>query len=290
MKSEQQNIQESNLLADQIENFLIKTKKVLPQIISVVVLILVALLGYGVYQSIRNAQSAQGWTALYFSDTDATDLESIADDFGATPAGLWARQSAGDAHLAKALESVFSNRDVADQHYKNAVAEYEKVIGKGNDSLLLARTHFGLAQAHEGLANRDEAIENYRKISSLTGVDATFQAEATKRADWLESKDGETFLTWFKENRQAAPAIAPPTGDRPAIPSQPTIDFPPLPGTSGLPGTPQEAPASESKPSTEQPAAQPTTPEPSPGEPSSKPTSEIPASGEAAPKSETPKE
>lgn len=150
MKSEQQNIQESNLLADQIENFLIKTKKVLPQIISVVVLALVSLLGYGIYQSVRNGQSAEGWTALYFSDTDASDLESIADDFASTPAGLWARQAAGDAHLAKALESVFTNRDVADQHYKNAVAEYEKVIGKGSDPLLLARTHFGLCKPTKG--------------------------------------------------------------------------------------------------------------------------------------------
>lgn len=264
MKSEQQNIQESNLLADQIESFLIKTKKVLPQIISIVVLVLVGLLGYGIYQSVRNAQSAEGWTALYFSDTDASDLESIADDFGNTPAGLWARQSAGDAHLAKALASVFTDRGVADQFYEKAVAEYEKVIGKGSDALLLARTHFGMAQAYEGLANRDEAIANYRKIASLAGVDPAFQSEATKRADWLESKDGETFLTWFKENRQAAPAVAPPTGDRPAIPSQPTLDLQPLQGTQGTPETPvtPDATPSGETPSQANPAPAPETPAP----------------------------
>ncbi|XZE35130.1 hypothetical protein SH501x_000615 [Pirellulaceae bacterium SH501] len=290
MKSEQQNIQESNLLADQIENFLIKTKKVLPQIISVVVLALVGLLGFGIYQSIRNSQSAEGWTALYFSDTDASDLESIADDFGTTPAGLWARQSAGDAHLAKALESVFTNRDVADQHYKNAVAEYAKVIDKGSDPLLLARTHFGMAQAHEGLANRDEAISSYRKIASLAVADPTFQAEATKRADWLESKDGESFLTWFKENRQSAPAIAPPTSDRPAIPGQPTLDFQPQTGNPGLPNASSEATNPEAKPAGDKPADPATTEAPAAAENSSAPAVETPPQGDSSPKSEAPKD
>ena len=285
MKSEQQNIQESNLLADQIENFLIKTKKVLPQIIAVVVLALVALLAYGVYQSIRNGQSAEGWTALYFSDTDASDLESIADDFASTPAGHWARQAAGDAHLAKALESVFTNRDVADQHYKNAVAEYEKVIDKGSDPLLLARTHFGLAQAYEGLANRDDAISHYRKISGLTGVDDAFQAEATKRADWLESKEGETFIAWFKEIRHATPAIAPPSGQLPAIPNQPTLDLPPLPNTPAATApTNPETPTSAETPATSE--ASKGTGEQKPAEPTTPPEgakSEEPASSDVAP-------
>jgi hypothetical protein len=121
-----------------------------------------------------------------------------------------------------------------------------------------------MAQAYEGLANRDEAIANYRKIASLAGVDPAFQSEATKRADWLESKDGETFLTWFKENRQAAPAVAPPTGDRPAIPSQPTLDLQPLQGTQGTPETPvtpDAAPSGET-PSQANPAPAPETPAP----------------------------
>jgi len=76
MKSELKEIQESNLLADKIEGFLIKVKQKLPLIIGVVVVGTVLLLASGIYKTWSDSISAKGWSALYFSDTEASDFRS----------------------------------------------------------------------------------------------------------------------------------------------------------------------------------------------------------------------
>ncbi len=244
MKSERPHIQESNLLADKIEGFVVKIRERMSLIIAGLVLGVVALIGYGIYQNVSHAQTSRGWAALYFSDTDTADLESVANDFANSPAGHWARQAAGDAHLAKGIENVFVNRDIADQHYQNAIAEYEKITTKAREDFLLSRAYFGLAQAYEGLGKREEAIESYRKIAGLRLIDPGFVNIASNRADWLESKEGEEFVAWFTANRQAAPAIVPPMGDRPPLPDAPTIEFSePAPATEEAPK--EEAPSEE---------------------------------------------
>jgi len=246
MKSERQQIQESNLLADKIEAFLVKTRNSLPKIIAVVAVSLVALLVYGIYRSVQQSGSAKAWTAFYFSDSDATELESVADDFSKTSAGLWARQQAGDAHLAKALETVFTNRGVADQHYKNAIEDYKKVVDSADEGFLLARSYYGLAQAQEGLGERDEAISSYRKVGAQSNIDPEFKDEAAKRAFWLESKDGEAFFAWYNTNRASAPPIAPSDTSKPSLPGSPTIDF-----SSANPVIPPSAPVQVSPPADE---------------------------------------
>jgi tetratricopeptide (TPR) repeat protein len=240
MKSELKEIQESNLLADKIEGFLIKVKQKLPLIIGVVAVGAILLLASGIYKTWSDSISAKGWSALYFGDTEASDLESIAEDFPNTPAGLWARMAAGDSHLAQGVQSVNTNRDVADKHYEKAVAEYEKVVTSATEGFLLARSNFGLAQAYEGLGKKEEAAASYRKITKLTNVDAEFQAEASKRATWLDSSDAEDFFDWFKTNRTTAPAIPPMSGGIPSVPGAPVFDFPGPPST---PTTPESAPS-----------------------------------------------
>jgi tetratricopeptide (TPR) repeat protein len=242
MKSELKEIQESNLLADKIEGFLVKVKQKLPLIIGVVVVGTVLLLVSGIYKTWSDSFSAKGWSALYFSDTEASDLESIAEDFPNTPAGLWARMAAGDSHLAQGVQSVNTNRDIADKHYNDAAKEYERVVSAATDGFLLARSNFGLAQAYEGLGKKEEAASSYRKITKLTNVDAEFQAEAAKRAAWLESSEAEEFFAWFKANRTMAPAIPPMTGGVPSVPGTPAFDLPGLPTS---PTTPDSAPSTE---------------------------------------------
>ena len=264
MKSELKEIQESNLLADKIEGFLIKVKQKLPLIIGVVVVGAILLLASGIYKTWSDSITAKGWSALYFGDTEASDLESIAEDFPNTPAGLWARMAAGDSHLAQGVQSVNTNRDVADKHYEKAVAEYEKVVTSATEGFLLARSNFGLAQAYEGLGKKEEAAASYRKITKLTNVDAEFQAEASKRATWLDSSDAEDFFDWFKTNRTTAPAIPPMSGGVPSVPGAPVFDLPGMPSTPTQPesatppanssaDTPTTAAPAETKPDESKP-------------------------------------
>ena len=74
MKSERKQTLESNLLADKIEQLAIKLKKALPALLAVTVVMVVGLLAYGFYTSVQEKESAKGWTALYFADTDMSDL------------------------------------------------------------------------------------------------------------------------------------------------------------------------------------------------------------------------
>ena len=264
MKSELKEIQESNLLADKIEGFLIKVKQKLPLIIGVVAVGAILLLASGIYKTWSDSITAKGWSALYFGDTEASDLESIAEDFPNTPAGLWARMAAGDSHLAQGVQSVNTNRDVADKHYEKAVAEYEKVVTSATEGFLLARSNFGLAQAYEGLGKKEEAAASYRKITKLTNVDAEFQAEASKRATWLDSSEAEEFFAWFKTNRTTAPAIPPMSGGVPSVPGSPVFDLPGMPSTPTQPesatppanssaDTPTTAAPAETKPDESKP-------------------------------------
>jgi tetratricopeptide (TPR) repeat protein len=159
--------------------------------------------------------------------------------------------AAGDSHLAQGVQSVNTNRDVADKHYEKAVTEYERVVSTASEGFLLARSNFGLAQAYEGLGKKEEAAASYRKITKLTNVDAEFQAEASKRANWLDSSEAEEFFAWFKANRTTAPAIPPMSSDLPSVPGAPVFDLPGLPTT---PTSPESPTTPESTPSSDAPA------------------------------------
>jgi hypothetical protein len=257
MKSERQQNQETDLIADKIEVFLVRVKQVLPQIISVIAVAVIGLLAVGFYYSMQNTKLAQAWTALYFTDTTASDLESIAEDFSGTQAELWARQLAGDSHLAKGTESVFTNRDVSDKHFENAVAEYEKVVSRVSEGLLGTRAVWGLAQAQEGLGKRENAATTYKKLTRVANAEPILVAEAAKRADWLESADGEEFFKWFNENRPTGAAL-PPSFPRqpPGIPGAPTFDF-----STPLPPSPLDS-KSTTAPAVDIPANEGTSTEP----------------------------
>jgi tetratricopeptide (TPR) repeat protein len=304
MKSERKQIQESNLLADKIEAQIVKFKKIFPAVLALVVVVLVALLGYGIYTNIQDTESAKAWTALYFANTDTSDLNKISQDFGGSAAGLWAKQIAGDAYMAKALEKVYIDRSLSDQFYKQAIDEYKVVSEKTSDPFLKARSLYGLAQAAEGMGDREKASALYRKVSLIAAMGPEFVAEATKRANWLDSKAGEEFYTWFQQNRPTAPVLndKPPTKFQ--IPGAPDFTLPnfqsnpatipgePAPGTSApnndlptipipsstLPGTETpatNAPAATGVPATPSAEPQPTLPE-QPSKPNDQPSGATP--------------
>ena len=263
MKSERKQIQESNLLADKIEQHAIKLKKALPAIVAVTTVVVLGLLAYGFYTSVQEKESAKGWTALYFADTDTADLTAISSDFKGTAAGLWAKQTAGDANMSRALEKVYLDRDLAEQFYKEAIEQYGSVAEKSSDPFLTGRANFGLAQASEGMGDHDKALSFYRKVITNKAMGVELIAEATKRVAWLESKAGEEFYAWYKTSRASSPVlnVNPTTPSPLPLPNEPNIAFPPMtPGTTGassLPAIPesQVVPATTSSQETQKPAA-----------------------------------
>ena len=245
MKSEPKQTLESNLLADKIEQLAIKLKQALPAILILTVVVVVALLAYGFYTSVQEKESAKGWTALYFADTDMSDLTAISSDFSGYSSGLWAKQTAGDANMSRALEKVYIDRDLAEQFYKEAIAEYRAVADKSSDPFLSGRANFGLAQASEGMGDLDKALSFYRKVIQNKAMGIELIAETTKRVAWLESKAGEEFYAWYKTSRASSPVLIENPQINPTLPSAPNISFPTNPAGNAPTTPPIILPAKE---------------------------------------------
>ena len=248
MKSERKHTLESNLLADKIEQLAINLKKALPAILAVTAVVVVGLLSYGFYTSVKEKESAKGWTALYFADTETADLTAISSDFSGSSAALWAKQTAGDANMSRALEKVYLDRDLAEQFYKEAATEYRIAAEKSTDPFLTGRANFGLAQASEGMGDLEQALSYYRKVIQNKAMGNELIGEAAKRVAWLESKAGEEFYAWYKTSRASSPVLNtnPPTNAQ--LPSSPNISFPIIP--SGDTPAPSTSAPSTSAPST----------------------------------------
>jgi hypothetical protein len=245
MKSERGQVQETNFLADKIEQKLSQIRPYLPALAGLIVVGIIGLIGYGVYATQRETRAARGWTDLYFSDTSINNLEAISKDHEDTSASLWARMTAGDQSMAEAMNRWNVDRVLADQKFQEAADDYRDVASRSSDSFAKSRALFGLAQALEGLGKRTEAVDAYRQVTDLTGLPTEYLAEINARIKWLEGKEGEFFYVWYNEKRTDAP---PPSNDSavPGLPSIPDISFPPLsplPGGTAPPDSPPESDA-----------------------------------------------
>jgi hypothetical protein len=269
MKSQRTQIQESDLLADKIEQKFAQIKPYLPVSLGILGALVVGLLGYGIYSSQKETRAARGWTDFYFSDTSAQDLEAIASDFSDTSAGTWAKLTSGDANMAKALEKWNIDRTVSDQYFKQAADDYRAAGKQSTETFTRGRALFGLAQALEGLGERKEAILEYKRLST-EGFSEDIVAESKRRLGWLEGREGEAFFAWYRERTTSAPAPGTPTGN-PGIPGLPNFSFPgagaanpsglpQLPPTSITP--PPAAPAEPAAPVEPAPASEPPAPKP----------------------------
>jgi tetratricopeptide (TPR) repeat protein len=264
MKSERGQVQESNLLADKIEQKVLQLRPYLPALIGLILVGILGLIGYGVYSSQRESRAARAWTDFYFSDTQIQDLDAISKDYVDTSASLWARMTAGDRGMAQAMEKWNVDRSIADQRFQEASEDYRDVASRASDPFVKSRALYGWAQALEGLGKRSEAVETYRQITSLTGLPPEYLTEINNRIKWLEGKEGEAFYAWYNEQRTSAPAagITPSPTDLPGLPN---ISFPPT--SIAPPVIPPLVPGSASPTPGSSGAIEPVTTEPITGEP-----------------------
>ena len=127
--------------------------------------------------------------------------------------------------MARAMEKVYLDRDLADQYFKQALDEYKAVSEKSSDPFLKERSFYGVAQASEGMGDREQALTYYRKVALTPGTNSEFLAEVNKRATWLESKAGEEFYNWFKQNRPSAPMLQNFPPSMLPLPNSPDMQF-----------------------------------------------------------------
>lgn len=159
---EKQTSTNTNQLVD-IENFIQKNRTLLYVAVGVVVLAVVAYLGY-YYLSTSQEQEAQEelFPAVYFLESDSikralkgdgnyTGLESVSEDYTLSKASGLANFYKGVAYMK-------------DGKFKQAIESLEKF--NANDLLVQARAYCLIGDANMELNKLNEAVNYYRKASN----------------------------------------------------------------------------------------------------------------------------
>ncbi len=229
-----------------------------------------------------------GWQGYFHAlgDREITErMSELAEKEAATPVGLWAKQTYGDAKMAKFLDDMIVDPETFKKSVGEAEAAYEEVSKKATDPLLKARAFLGLAKAQEFGGKYTEAIESYREVAKLSkGTPVAGLAE--QGIERLSNPDQVAVLEWLaKEDLRPSTEI--PGSTRPApLPGRPSIGVPGLEGGASadplkLPGLGDEKKPAEEKPAEEKPADAPAAEKPAeekPAEPAAeKPAEEKPA-------------
>jgi hypothetical protein len=272
----------SNLLADRLEGIALAVKPHLKLFGVLAAALVVLACVYAAMLWKQEKTSASAWSDFYFSGSRSETLRDVYEDHPKHLAGLWARQASGDALLGQALGQIYLDRDLADKLLGEASDHYRHVISSSKDSLLVSRALYGLAQVLESQGKSEEALKEYKKLVVMGDVHTEMRADITRRVEFLQSREGEKFISWFKSNRPAAPKAVDLPSDLKSLPDKPDINFATPPSTGDA--KPSVPAATDAKPSNDVlqiPEAKPTEPttDTKPADP--KPTDTKPAEQKA---------
>jgi len=260
MKSERRHELQHNALADWLGQTIDKLK---PYSMAILGLVLLVLLGFGVYtwqSKVSAADSAKAWDDFHqaFNSGAPSDLDEVAKSHSGTDVAHWAAVVAADAYLNEGCEELFSNKANAGQELRKAVEHYKTVLKESRVSALRERATFGLARAYEALAGTrqsegelDDARKMYEEVVQ-TWPKGPYTVMATRRLEDLNRQEikefYDDFATW-----KPKPAYAPPL---PASDQEQMLDFdnlregsvPDFSGTLGLDDPEEEEEEGEQTP------------------------------------------
>lgn len=223
MKTERRHELATNVLADWLGETIESVKPYSTAISATVLGVIVALFGW-IYWSNKSEQKLeQGWDS-YFSalELGADDkLQDVADQYGDSTAGLWARLSLADARLDKGLQQLFEDRAVAKDALNDAEEGFEFVAEHApRDSMLVQRALLGLAETYESQNHLDEARDKYRELVERF-PDGAYTEQARQRLTDLEKPTTKRFYDWFaQQTPKPKPILGAGTpGEKPAFDS-----------------------------------------------------------------------
>ncbi len=265
MNQKKQELQ-SNLLADRIEEFFISLKPYLKWFAAAIVVLVVAGIAFGLRKQTADKIAADSWTEFYFAGGRPDQLDAIAQTYPGTQGALWAQQTGSDSLMARALSSVYLDRNLSDELFTQAAKGYQEVLAQTTDPLLTSRATLGLAQALDSQGKSAEALVQYKRLLSTPGVYEGLVEDVKRRIEFIESEDGKAFFTWFQANRPAAPTPVNVPGNLKNLPGMPDLQFTTPGNTTPLSEmTFQPAPSGTASPATDaasgQPSEKPMTPE-----------------------------
>jgi hypothetical protein len=225
MKTERRTELQSNLLADRLERLVLSVKPYLKYMAFALVAAIGIAIIYATAAWQREQASASAWTDFYFSANRPEKLREVYQDHPSQTGGLWARQKNADNLMAQALQQIYIDRDTSDKLLAEAREQYQLVLAKATEPLLVCRASYGLAKVLDSEGKAEEALREYKKVLTLKQVHPELLQDVQRRMEFIQSKDGENFFAWFKTNRPTAPKPVDIPEDLKNLPDKPDLDF-----------------------------------------------------------------
>jgi len=217
MKGQRRHELEKNELADWLAKTFATIKPYQNAILGMVLLVVVATVGYSWWVRQSAGGRSAGWDAFHETfgrlsqgEASAADFDAIADQHPDTDVALWARVLAGDLHLAVGCNMLFVNKGVANQELRDAEDDYLKVLNaKRSGSEFRQRATFGLARARESQGNLQKALEHYEEVRT-EWPDGAYAEAAAARLEDLKRPDTRLLYDRFaKFDPKPAPLLGP---------------------------------------------------------------------------------
>jgi tetratricopeptide (TPR) repeat protein len=253
MNNQRRHQLEQNVLANYLERWL---SKLLPLVkpIAITMLAGAAVFAiYSIYQALTSEKSSTAWTQYYFTmDGDAESFVSLADEFGRTSAGQWARYSAAMDYLREGTDALYTNRPEGVDLIRKAIAELE-LVKDSSIRELRRQARFGLAQAHESLGELEQSASFYESLLDSDLLAESEREDIVERVGYLQSPQADQFYSWFNSLEPKSTVGPDLSGDLSTPPDSPGITFDPA-DLPGLPPLGVESPTTE--PAVEQPSAE----------------------------------
>lgn len=211
MKTARRHELQTNELADWLGDVLKTAEQYSRAIIAsvVAVAVIAGLYAYQRYQSA--AREAQLWDS-YFRAYDlggAKEMADLAEKYGETLAGQWARLNLADTELAEGTSQLFEDRAKATESLGKAVDHYQRLRKSAREPALQERATLGLARAYESQGRLEQAREEYKQLLARwpNGVYADFVQ--SRLAD-LERDSTKAFYDWFARQEKKSPVAGEP--------------------------------------------------------------------------------
>jgi len=250
MKTQRRHELQTNVLADWLGHQIEQVKPYSKAILGVVVTVLLVAAVSAFMISEQTAKASVGWSEFFAAsfDQDSTGLHEVAESHAGTEVSLWALLAEADLKQSQGLRSLFTNRDEALEHLKQAAAGYTAVKeNPSSDPELKRAALFGLGQVHEAQSDLDAAAGYYEQVAGATttgiGLEAKRRSELLKRAEVVK------FYNWF-EKQEPQPQMPagglppgfnlPDLGDFPDLGDLPERPDLPIPSTVSTPETTNE--------------------------------------------------
>lgn len=215
MKSERRHELQHNELAEWLAKTAEEIRPYQNLILTVVLVVLVAILGYTLWSRQSAAHASQAWDELSaaIASNDPAKIAKTMEDYPATTAASTAAVVLADSQLAQGCDQLFKSKALAQQELQKAIGLYQTVREESRLESLKERATFGLARAKEALGELEPAGELYQEIVTKWPK-GTFTAASQQR---LEDLKRPAIKTLYDDLRKfdPKPAFSGEPGERP---------------------------------------------------------------------------